>query len=268
MAMVVLLTCLSLSAQGTGDWQLVWGDDFNGAANSAPDSSKWTYDTGNGGWGNQELENYTNSRQNSYLDGNGNLVIKALSSGGQYTSARLKTQGLYGIAYGKIEARIKIPFGQGLWPAFWMLGTDIDTVPWPDCGEVVIMENIGREPTTIHGTLHGPDDPGTSIGAAYNLPGGAKFADDFHVYSVIWDPNQIQFLVDGNVYQTVTRQQAGKMWVFDHRFFLLLNVAVGGSWPGNPDSTTTFPQTMTVDYVHIYRSTSEPIAEPGGIVNG
>jgi beta-glucanase (GH16 family) len=249
---ISLLLTVAAMAQTSGIWRLAWSDEFAGPANSAPDPTKWTYDLGAGGWGNQELETYTNTRENSYLDGSGNLVIQAIKTGSGYTSARLKTQGLFAITYGRLEARIRIPYGQGLWPAFWMLGANIDSIGWPKCGEIDVMENIGKEPGTVHGTIHGTGDTGVGIGAPYTLPGGARFADDFHRFSVIWSPESIEFFVDDNRYQTVTREQAGQQWVFDHPFFLLLNVAVGGSWPGNPDSTTVFPQTMLVDYVRVY----------------
>src|SRR5215471_17585485 len=165
-------------------WRLVWSDDFDGPANSAPNRTKWTYDLGKTGWGNAELENYTNSTDNAFLDGNGHLVIQAVANGSQYTSARLKTQGLAGFTYGKIEARIQVPFGQGIWPAFWMLGTDISRVGWPRCGEIDIMENIGKEPSTVHGTAHGPGySGGNGIGAPYALPSGQRFADAFHEFA-------------------------------------------------------------------------------------
>jgi len=260
-AIFLLAVSIGAAQSNTSEWQPVWADEFNGPAGSAPDPAKWTYDTGGNGWGNHELENYTDSRRNSYQDGNGNLVIQALKSGAGYTSARLKTEGLFAADYGKIEARIQIPFGQGLWPAFWMLGTNIDgpnAVGWPNCGEIDIMENIGKEPSIVHGTIHGPGDSGLGIGGPYTLPNGAKFSDDFHVFAVIWDPQQVQFLMDNTPYETVTKQQAGKMWAFDHQFFLLLNLAVGGSWPGDPDNTTTFPQTMKVDYVRVYRRAAAP----------
>jgi len=236
-------------------WTLVWSDDFDGPAGSPPDPNKWTYDTGAGGWGNQELETYTSSRDNSYLDGNGNLVIEIREPApGQYTSGRLKTQGLYVVEYGKIEARIKLPAGQGIWPAFWMLGADIPTAGWPQCGEIDIMENIGREPSIVHGTVHGPGYSGANgVGASYTLPAGQQFADDYHVFSVEWSQQNVQFFVDGQLYETVTPASLpqGTTWVYNHSFFLLLNVAVGGSWPGNPDATTVFPQKMLVDYVRV-----------------
>jgi len=173
-----------------------------------------------------------------------------------YTSARLKTQGLFSQAYGRFEARIKIPAGQGMWPAFWMLGNDITSVGWPKCGEIDIMENIGKEPGTVHGSLHGPSTSGptSDLSAAFSLPAGQNFAGDFHLYAVEWEPGTIRFYVDTNLYATFTSSQwpAGGAWVFDHPFFIILNVAVGGSWPGSPDSTTVFPQQMLVDYVRVY----------------
>lgn len=234
-----------------------WADEFDGPANTLPDPSKWTYDLGNNnGWGNRELETYTNSLQNVHLDGAGRLVIHVDRSGSTYTSARIKTQGLISARYGRIEARIRLPFGQGIWPAFWMLGKNINKVGWPRCGEIDIMENIGREPAKAHGTIHGPGYSGANgIGAAYNLSTGA-FADDFHVFAIEWEPGgAIRWYVDGNHYQTRTQADlpAGAVWVFDRPFFILLNLAVGGSWPGNPDATTVFPQRMYVDYVRVYQ---------------
>ncbi len=263
---------LSLSCGGGATLQpppatgftLVWSDEFNGADGSSPDSSKWTYDTGGNGWGNNELECYTNLVQNAQLKG-GNLVITAIHqpayacSGGttrDYTSARLKTQGLFSQAYGRFEARIKIPAGQGMWPAFWMLGNNITSVGWPTCGEIDIMENIGKEPGTVHGSLHGPSSVSrtSDATAAFSLPAGQNFADDFHLYAVEWEPGTIRFYVDSNLYATFTQSQwpAGGTWAFDHPFFILLNVAVGGDWPGSPDTTTIFPQQMLVDYVRVY----------------
>jgi beta-glucanase (GH16 family) len=247
---------------------LLWSDEFNGADGSSPDSTKWTYDLGAGvfggvpGWGNQELESYTSRTANVYQK-SGNLVITAVKENytgtdgvaRQYTSARIRTQGLYGVTYGRIEARIKIPYGQGMWPAFWMLGADIDTNPWPACGEMDIMENIGKEPSTVHGTIHGPGYSGVNgIGSAFTLGNNQKFFDDFHIYAIEWEPNQIRFYVDDNLFATRTPADlpAGSKWVYDHNFFIILNVAVGGGWPGNPDGTTVFPQQMLVDYVRVY----------------
>ncbi len=245
-------------------WQLVWSDEFNGANGSSPDAANWVFDIGGNGWGNQELETYTNRAANARVE-DGNLVITALEENftgpdavtRSYTSARVKTAKLFTQAYGKFEARIKIPAGQGLWPAFWMLGENIDQAGWPECGEIDIMENIGKEPSTVHGTLHGPGYSGAEgIGAPFALPDHARFADDFHLFAVEWEPKVIRFYVDDTLYKTVTPSNlpAGAHWVYNHPFFLLLNVAVGGPWPGSPDSTTVFPQTMLVDYVRVYRN--------------
>lgn len=249
---------------------LTWSDEFNGNTNATPDPTKWGYDLGvgfDGGWGNQELEYYTDRPDNVYLDGNGNLVIKAIKENftgannitRSYTSARLVTRGKFTMTYGRIEARIKIPYGQGIWPAFWMLGANIDTpgVGWPNCGEIDILENIGREPSIVHSTLHGPGySGGNGLSAAYSLTNGQRFADDFHEYAVEWDVREIRFYVDGNLFKTQTSKDipAGGAWVFDHPFFIIMNVAVGGGWPGFPDASTVFPQMMLVDYVRVYSS--------------
>ena len=244
-------------------WTLSWSDEFNGPDGSAPDPKKWTYDLGGKGWGNQELECYTNRLQNAHIQG-GNLVITAQKenitcSDGvtrNYTSARLKTLGLFSQAYGRFEARIKIPAGQGIWPAFWMLGDDITSVGWPKCGEIDTMENIGREPGIMHGSLHGPSTSGSTseLTSVFTLPAGQKFADDFHLYAVEWEPGVIRFYADTNLYATFAQSHwpSGGTWVFDHSFFILLNVAVGGTWPGSPDRATQFPQQMLVDYVRVY----------------
>jgi|SRR5579875_1439332 len=254
LVLVFLLAVVPLSAS---EWRLVWSDEFNGAANSPPDPAKWTYDLGGGGWGNRELETYTNTRNNVFEDGEGQLVIRAFKTeSGGYTSARLKTQGKFSIAYGRIEARIKIPRGQGLWPAFWMLGDDIASAGWPQCGEIDIMENIGKEPALVHGTVHGPGYSAShGITAQYALPGAPPLADDFHVYSVDWSPDLIRFSLDGTAYASVTPSSLpkGAAWVYQHPFFLLLNVAVGGAWPGNPDQTTAFPQDMLIDWVRVWQ---------------
>ncbi len=252
------------STPTTPVWQQVWSDEFNGANGSAPDPTKWTYDLGGGGWGNQELESYTNRPVNARLE-NGNLVITAqketfTGTDGvtrNYTSARLKTQALFSQTYGRFEARIKIPYGQGIWPAFWMLGSNIDQVGWPACGEIDIFENIGREPSIVHGTVHGPGySGGGGISGSYTLANNARFADDFHVFAVEWEPSAVRFYVDGTLYETVTPANLpnGTQWVFNHPFFIIMNVAVGGNWPGSPDSTTVFPQTMQVDYVRVYQN--------------
>jgi beta-glucanase (GH16 family) len=241
---------------------LVWSDEFNGPVGSGPDPTKWTYDLGGGGWGNNELEVYTNSLQNASIvadpaatDGTA-LDIQAIKqSDGTYTSARLKTQGLQSWTYGRFEARARLPYGQGMWPAFWLLGSNIGSVGWPNCGEIDAMENIGREPSTVHGTMHGPGYSGANgITASYTLPNGQQFKDAYHTFDVDWTPTTITWSVDGQVYETRTRADLpqGTNWVFDHSFFVLLNLAVGGNWPGNPDGTTVFPQNYLIDYVRIY----------------
>ncbi|MDX6247925.1 MAG: hypothetical protein QOF10_1285 [Kribbellaceae bacterium] len=236
----------------------IWEDNFDGPAGQAPNSSKWRYDIGGSGWGNDERQYYTNSTRNSALDGGGNLVITARQENGgftchygpcQYTSARLLTAQTFTQAYGRFEARIKIPRGQGIWPAFWMLGGG----NWPTDGEIDVMENIGREPSIVHGTIHGPGYSGAGgIGAAYTLPGGQQFANGFHTFTVDWEPNSITWYVDGIQYQRRTPADlGGKTWVYNHPFFMIMNVAVGGYWPGYPDGSTVMPQTMTIDYVRV-----------------
>jgi beta-glucanase (GH16 family) len=247
----------------TSGWTLTWSDEFSAADGSAPDPAKWAYDLGGTGWGNQELESYTSRPQNAQIQ-NGNLVITALQetfTGTDgitriYTSARLKTQTLFAQTYGRFEARIKIPKGQGMWPAFWMLGADITQNGWPKCGEIDVMENIGREPRINHSSLHGPSSlaPTSDLTGTIVLPVGQSYADDFHIYAVEWEPDIARFYLDSNNYATFTQSQwpAGGQWVFDHPFFIILNVAVGGRWPGSPDATTQFPQQMLVDYVRVY----------------
>ncbi|HSS20446.1 MAG TPA: glycoside hydrolase family 16 protein [Pyrinomonadaceae bacterium] len=258
-----LLACPTAQASDPPEWTLVWSDEFDGPQGSPVNSSKWSFDVGGNGWGNKELETYTGRRANSHLD-DGRLVINALKetfAGPDnitrlYTSARLVTKNKFSMTFGRFEARIKIPYGQGLWPAFWLLGDNITTAGWPKCGEIDIMENIGKEPSIVHGTFHGPGySGGSGVSASYNLPTGKKFSDDFHTFAVEWEPNVIRFYVDQTLYKTRTPSDlpAGTSWVFDHPFFIILNVAVGGDWPGNPDATTIFPQQMLVDYVRVYQ---------------
>jgi len=248
-------------------YTLIWHDEFDGINGSPPDPKKWTHDLGGGGWGNQELESYTNRVENARIE-NGNLVITARKEdyegsdhiAREYTSARLKTQGLFSQAYGRFEARIRIPSGQGMWPAFWMLGDNISSVGWPKCGEIDIMENIGKEPGLVHGSVHGPMTTGgaTDLTSTVSLSTGKDFASAFHLYAVEWEPDVVRFYLDETLYATYTASSVAATpstagsWVFDHPFFLILNVAVGGSWPGPPDATTSFPQTMLVDYVRVY----------------
>ena len=256
----------SLSQERTtrqSNWQLTWQDEFDGPNGSPIDTSKWTAEVGGNGWGNRELQYYTNRMDNAYLE-DGSLVIKAIKekyTGAdkvtrEYTSARLITKKTFTQQYGRFVARIKVGRGQGIWPAFWMLGTDIDKVGWPRAGEIDIMEYIGKEPSNIYATIHGPGYSGKGgLSTPYSLPGKAHFADDFHTYSVEWEPNILRFYCDDVLFKTVTPLDlpAGTKWVFDRPYFILLNLAVGGNWPGSPDSTTVFPQVLLVDYVRVYQ---------------
>jgi beta-glucanase (GH16 family) len=230
---------------------IVWADEFSG---SSINLNNWTYDIGGSGWGNNESQFYTNRSENARIE-NGMLVIEAREEryrGKNYTSARLKTQGLKTFTYGRIEARLQVPYGQGIWPAFWMLGSDITSNPWPNCGEIDIMEHIGREPYNVYGTVHGPNYSGANgVGNFITLPQPVK--DSFHVFAVEWTPTEIRWYLDGVQYHSVTPSTVPGTWVFNHDFFIILNVAVGGYWPGYPDATTTFPQRMTVDYVRVYQ---------------
>jgi beta-glucanase (GH16 family) len=262
---LLLLNCGGNSPRPSppsSQWTLTWSDEFNTPDGSAPDATKWGFDIGGNGWGNNELETYTSRLENAQIQG-GNLVITARKEQytgpdnipRDYTSARLLTAGKFDQAYGRFEARIQIPYGQGIWPAFWMLGNNFAQAGWPGCGEIDIMENIGKEPAIVHGTIHGPGYSGANgVTAAFSLPSG-RFADDYHLYAMEWERNVIRFYVDNNLYATRTPADLpqGANWVFDHPFFIILNVAVGGDWPGPPDDTTVFPQTMSVDYLRVYR---------------
>ena len=270
----IMLACVYAASQNTNaktdrpGWRLIWSDEFDGPDGSPPDSAKWVMESGGNGWGNNELEYYTTRPQNVFQQ-NGNLTIRALDEQykgadgveRKYTSARLKTSGKFTQKYGRFEARIKIPRGQGIWPAFWMLGDDIDKIGWPKCGEIDIMENIGKEPAMVHGTIHGPGYSGAQgISAAFSSPKDQPLADDYHVFAVEWDPKSLRFYADDQLYATRTRADLpkGAKWVYNHPFFILLNVAVGGGWPGNPDDSSVFPQTMLVDYVRVYQPAKSP----------
>jgi len=233
-------------------WTLAWSDEFDG---SALDRSKWLPETGGHGWGNNEMQYYTARPQNLRVE-DGNLVIEARKEkyeGKDYTSARIKTAGLKETLYGRYEARIKVPKGQGIWPAFWMLGADIKQAGWPQSGEIDIMEIIGKEPANTYGTLHGPGYSGEHAFSRANALDGAEYGDDFHVFAVEWEPNRIRWYRDGVHFHTATPQTVKGAWVFEHPFFVLLNLAVGGYWPGYPDASTPFPRQMLVDYVRVYQ---------------
>ena len=233
----------------------IWSDEFNGSVNQSPDSTRWTFDFGTN-WGNNQLEWDTNRPENASLDGQGNLRITARREsyrGQDYTSARMITRGLFEPTYGRFEARIKMPTGQGIWPAFWLLGANINTVGWPQCGEIDAMEFLGHEPNAIYGAIHGPGYSGAQgVSKKYTLPAGQRFDTDFHVFAVEWTPTTVIWYVNGTQYHQVTRADLTGPWVFDHPFYIILNVAVGGNWPRDPDASTVFPQTMLVDYVRVY----------------
>jgi beta-glucanase (GH16 family) len=243
-------------------WHLSWSDEFDQPDGTAPDPAHWVADLGGNGWGNNELQTYTARRENARIE-KGRLVIEARREPfagpdkvvRDFTSARLKTLGRLDWKWGRFEARMKLPRGQGIWPAFWTMGTNLTTAGWPACGEIDILENIGREPTQVHGTLHGPGySGGGGIGKGTSLPTGAPFTDDFHLYAVEWTHHRIRWSVDGRTYFTLTPADLPKDtdWVFEKSHFLLLNLAVGGNWPGKPDSTTVFPQRFEIDYVRVY----------------
>jgi beta-glucanase (GH16 family) len=237
-------------------WHLVWQDEFEGDGGTRPDPSKWSPDIGGDGWGNGQLEFDTDRTDNAALDGQGHLVITSKRenySGNAYTSARLTTHGHLDRTYGRFEARMKLPRGQGMWPAFWLLGSNEGSVGWPDCGEIDVMENRGQQPTIIRGSLHGPGySGGANHGRETDI--GADVSKDFHTYIIEWDPDRVVWKVDEKVYFTSTPADlpAGKQWVYDHPFFVIVNAAVGGNYVGSPNGSTAFPQATLIDYVRVY----------------
>jgi beta-glucanase (GH16 family) len=259
-----LLALSSLTSHAIGQPSLeIFADEFTGPRGAPVDFTKWTAELGGGGWGNEELQYYSEKVDNVRLDGSGNLEIRALPSSSEltcwygkcrFTSGRLITKGKFDFKYGTAEARIKVPSGAGVWPAFWMLGSDIDAVGWPACGEIDIMEFIGKEPSTVYGTIHGVGYSGAGgISRSTSLPGKANVSDDFHRYSVKWSESEIRWFLDGKLYSKISRKDIpkGSAWVFDKPHFLLVNFAVGGKWPGSPSSSTIFPQSMLVDYIRV-----------------
>jgi len=259
MVMVLLLIAVLCGCNSEEElqWQLVWEDEFDGPAGKLPDSTRWRFDIGTN-WGNDQLEYDTDRSENVSLTGGGHLAITAREESyleQEYTSGRINTWGHFEHGYGRFEARIKLPVGQGIWPAFWLLGADFGTVGWPTCGEIDIMEYRGQEPSIIHGSLHGPGySGGDALTLSYSLVGD-RFDAGFHVFAVQWDTSRITWYVDDTPFLAVAPRDLppDTDWVFDHPFFIILNVAVGGNFVGSPDSTTTFPQTMLVDWVRVYR---------------
>lgn len=234
---------------------LIWSDEFEGDALNTED---WTFEIGRGnnGWGNNELQYYR--EENTTLE-DGFLVIEAKKenyNGADYTSSRMITQGKESLRFGRVDIRAVLPEGQGLWPALWMLGTKINAVGWPACGEIDIMELVGNQPGRVHGTVHyGNSSSNRQMdGASTALSGGLKFSDEFHVFSLVWEENRIQWLVDDQVYHEFTSSETGSFpYPFNDNFFVIFNVAVGGDWPGSPDAATVFPQRMIVDYIRYFR---------------
>lgn len=253
-------------------WTLVWRDEFDGPDGSAPDPATWGYDLGDGsdiglpGWGNNERESYTDEPANVALDGDGRLAITVREVDGgrdcyygpcEYTSARLLTRDRFEFQHGYLEARIRVPAGFGLWPAFWLLGSNIDAVGWPQSGEIDVMEYVGRWPTEVLGTVHGPGYSGSG-GISGRIDLAEPVADDFHVVGLEWQPDRLVWFLDGAPYHEVTRGDVEpRAWVFEHPFFLLLNVAVGGNLGGPVFPDTEFPARMLVDYVRLYQQ--EPV---------
>ena len=254
----------------TRELKQVWADEFDGPAGSRIDSTKWHYDLGDGcqsgncGWGNQEKEWYTSASENVSLNGGGQLQIVARPAAAgltcyygacRYTSAKITTRGTLDVAPGRVEARIKLPAGQGLWPAFWLLGIDIGAVGWPRCGELDIMENHGSNMTSTSSAMHGPGYSGnTPFVHSYQLA-AASFAEDFHTFAVEWDSSRVMFFVDGQQHYVIQRDDVQRHgnWVFDQPFFIILNLAVGGTFDGDPRSDAILPATMLVDYVRVYQ---------------
>jgi beta-glucanase (GH16 family) len=275
-----LLSCLTVLAATalhaqSSQWQLTWSDEFNAPDGTPPDSAKWNIVTGGKGFGNNEQETYT-SRPANVQQQDGKLVITARKEEltgpdgilRHYTSARLNTQSHFTQKYGRFEARIQLPTGKGIWPAFWLLGDNHETAPWPKCGEIDILEGIGA-PDTIHSTIHGPGYSGRSgITTKFPLPAGESVNTGFHLYAVEWGPDDIKFFFDDHLiaHRTPADLPPGAHWVYDHPFYVLLNLAVGGYWPGNPDDTTVFPQQMVVDYVRVY--SRKPDSSAGGGAGG
>jgi len=261
------------AADPPAGYRLDWSDEFSGPVNSPPNPAHWSYDTGDTGWGNNELQNYVSDPEHARIvldpaatDGKALQILVTYNglglTRGNFESARLLSRDKVPVQYGYIEARVHMPSGQGIWPAFWMLGTDISTpgVGWPHCGEMDVMENKGREPAINHSSLHGSGySGGNPVTGTYTLPDGRLFKDGYHTFGLLWTADSVTFSVDGHPFQTRTPADLppGKTWVFNHPFFFIMNVAVGGNFGGNPDATTIFPQKMLVDYIRVYKNEQE-----------
>jgi beta-glucanase (GH16 family) len=251
----LLLGCRDTPTGNADTWTLAWSDEFEGAAGSPPSPAIWSPEVGTG-WGNAQLEYDTDRPSNAALDGAGNLVITARREafgGQQYTSARLTTAGKRAVLYGKVEARMMLPRGQGMWPAFWMLGADVATVGWPATGEIDIMEYRGQEPGTVIGSLHGPGYSGGGALTRRYTPAATRFDNAFHVFTIEWTTDRVDWFVDGTHYFAARKDAVPGRWAFDHPFNIILNLAVGGNFVGAPNEFTTFPQAMVVDWVRVYQ---------------
>ncbi len=253
--LLIISACDDGSVIKERSWELVWEDNFDGLAGAPIDSLKWTHEIGTD-WGNQQLEYDTDRTDNVSLDGEGNLAITARResyAGSGFTSGRITTSGLFDQTYGRFEARIKMPWGPGIWPAFWLLGSDIDVIGWPQCGEIDIMEYRGQQPNFVHGSVHGPGySGGAAVSKSYALEND-RFDVDFHIYAVEWGPDYIDYFVDDVLYFQITPDDVPGEWVYNHPFHIILNVAVGGIYVGFPTDDTPFPQTMLVDWVRVHK---------------
>lgn len=257
--LVIFHGCGDSATSPERNWELVWSDEFEGLAGERIDAAKWNYDIGTD-WGNAQLEFDTDRTENVSLDGLGRLAIVAREesyAGRDYTSARIVTRDRFEPTYGRVEASIRLPIGQGIWPAFWLLGANINEVSWPQCGEIDIMEYRGQEPSITHGSLHGPGySGGNAVTRRYTLV-GSQFNEGFHEFAIEWGPGYIDWYVDKVLFLRVSPNDvAPDEWVFDHPFYIILNVAVGGNFVGPPDATTVFPQTMLVDWIRVYKEST------------
>lgn len=254
--MVLVTNCNPDETQNVTNFNtLSMQDEFD--VDGAPNPAIWDYNIGTGqnGWGNNELQYYTDRPENVVVE-DGMLKITAIQEafeGSGYTSARLLTQGLFEQKYGRFEARMKLPYGKGMWPAFWLLGANIDEISWPFCGEIDVMENGGSKPTIVSGAVHGPGySGGNAIVKQYEFS-NSRVDSEFHVYGIEWGPGYINYYVDDVLYNQITPEDVTGDWVFDNGpFFIIINLAVGGAFDGNPNENTVFPQTMYVDYVRVY----------------
>ena len=262
LSVALVLLCISCKTDETQTvttfTNLIFEDNFD--TDGPIDAASWNIEMGTGenGWGNNELQYYTDRPENIKVEG-GMLHITALQEsfqGAAYTSARITTKGKLEQQYGRFEARMQLPWGRGVWPAFWLLGSNIDEVSWPQCGEIDIMEYRGQNPSTLIGTVHGPGySAGEAVSKEYVLPND-RFDTGFHIFGIEWGPDYINFYVDDVLYNQITPEDVDGEWVYDHPFFILLNVAVGGNFVGPPNANTVFPQTLLVDYVRVYSRTN------------